>query len=507
MKINNNMSALFTLNELNRNSNKLGKVAKKAASGMKINSAGDDASGYSISEKMRVQLRALAQNVENVQTGRNMVAVAEGGIQEIIENLRYIKEKAINAANDHNTDADRALIQKEVDARLEEINDIASSTNYNGRVLLNGDYGEGKVRGVSIAPGYNMKANTLTNLTSAFTIVGGDGQETSDPAYQTMKFHNIAGNKAYMDTVGYDDTVLKVDFSGAGAPSGSLSYPASFDGQGFCMGCWACQAYINIVFDAGMRPYESLVVLDDTGETAAGEHSSNQTNWSYSYVIGIKGATDSESLSKAFYDGVIAANDKENSCPEGWDVTVNKDGEGYFGYPWDWTHNTRIAYENGQVLMKRETTFPWVFYDAGAFGVDIQRDTEQPKLTIHTGTKSSQNIHLIVNDMRTKALGLETLSLHNQGKAEATISTVDAAIEYALDESTRLGAYQARLEQTEANLVTSNENTAAAESVIRDADMAKTMMEYAKYNILQQASQSMLAQANQMLDGVLELLQ
>ena len=89
MKINNNMSALFTLNELNRNGNKLGKVAKKAASGMRINSAGDDASGYSISEKMRVQLRALSQNIENVQTGRSMMAIAEGGIQEIIENLRY----------------------------------------------------------------------------------------------------------------------------------------------------------------------------------------------------------------------------------------------------------------------------------------------------------------------------------------------------------------------------------------------------------------------------------
>ncbi|MBQ5651796.1 MAG: flagellin, partial [Selenomonadaceae bacterium] len=116
MKLNNNMAALFALNELNRNSNRLGKAAKKAAAGLKLNSAGDDASGYSISEKMRVQLRALSQDVENVQTGRNMVAVAEGGIQEIIENLRYIKEKAINAANDHNTDAVRAFIQKEVDA-------------------------------------------------------------------------------------------------------------------------------------------------------------------------------------------------------------------------------------------------------------------------------------------------------------------------------------------------------------------------------------------------------
>ena len=507
MKINNNMAALSVLNELNRNSNKLGCMAEKAASGVCINFAGDDASGYSISEKMRVQLRSLAQDVENVQTGRNMVAVAEGGIQEIIENLRYIKEKAINAANDHNTDADRAFIQKEVDARLEEINDIASSTTYNGRILLNGDYGEGKVLGVSVKPGYSMAANTLNNLTSAFSIVGGDGQETSDPAYQVMKFNNIVGNKAYQDTVGYDDTVLKVDFSGAGAPSGSLSYPASFDRQGFCMGCWACKAYINIVFDASMRPSESVVVLDDTGETAAGEHSANQVNWSYSYVIGIKGATDEKSLSKAFYDGVIAANDKENSCPEGWDVTVNKDGEGYFGYPWDWTHNTRIAYEDGQVLLKRETTFPWVFYDAGAFGVDIQRDANQPTLNIHTGVKASQNIALTINDMHTRALGIEGLSLRSRGKAEAALSTIDSAIEYALDENTRMGAYQARLKQTEANLVTSNENTTAAESVIRDADMARTMMEYAKYNVLQQASQSMLAQANSLPDGVLGLLQ
>ena len=94
MKINNNMGAVFVLNELNRNGNKLGKAAKRAASGMKINSAGDDASGYSISEKMRVQIRALSQNIENVQTGRSMMAIAEGGIQEIVENLHYIKRTA-----------------------------------------------------------------------------------------------------------------------------------------------------------------------------------------------------------------------------------------------------------------------------------------------------------------------------------------------------------------------------------------------------------------------------
>ena len=176
MKINNNMSALFTLNELNRNGNKLGKVAKKAASGMRINSAGDDASGYSISEKMRVQLRALSQNIENVQTGRSMMAIAEGGIQEIIENLRYIKEKAINAANDTNTDKDRSIIQKEVDQRLNQIDDIAAQTNYNGKYLLNGDYKQIKPhsQSVIVSDGNDSKIrqNTVTNLLGAFSIVG-----------------------------------------------------------------------------------------------------------------------------------------------------------------------------------------------------------------------------------------------------------------------------------------------------------------------------------------------
>ena len=95
MKINNNIAALSVLNELNRNSNKLGCMAEKAASGVCINFAGDDASGYSISEKMRVQLRSLAQDVENVQTGRNMVAVAEGGFRRLLKTYDISRKRRL----------------------------------------------------------------------------------------------------------------------------------------------------------------------------------------------------------------------------------------------------------------------------------------------------------------------------------------------------------------------------------------------------------------------------
>ena len=136
----NNMLSQSVLNELNRNNNKLSKTLRQVASGMKINSAQDDSAEFSISEKMRVQIRGLEQDVQNVKTGKSMLEVASGGIESIIEELRNIKELAINAANDHNTDADRAVLQKDFDQKMANIDDIATTTNYNGKPLLDGTY-------------------------------------------------------------------------------------------------------------------------------------------------------------------------------------------------------------------------------------------------------------------------------------------------------------------------------------------------------------------------------
>ena len=140
MTIMNNTGAMLTLGQLNKNISKVGKELKKASSGMKLNSAGDDASGYAISEKMRVRLRGLNQDEQNVKNGKSLLHVAEGGIQNIVDELRSLKELALNSANDHNTDLDRATIQKEFDSRKANINDIASETNYNGKILLDGTY-------------------------------------------------------------------------------------------------------------------------------------------------------------------------------------------------------------------------------------------------------------------------------------------------------------------------------------------------------------------------------
>ena len=145
MIINNNSAAMMTLGELNKNISRAGKDLKKLASGERITSAGDDASGYSISERMRVRIRALEQNEVNVQNGQALLHVAEGAIQSQIELMKTIKQKVIDADNDTNTDIDRQTIQKEINHSYQEIEDIAQETNYNGVRLLVGDKVEEKV--------------------------------------------------------------------------------------------------------------------------------------------------------------------------------------------------------------------------------------------------------------------------------------------------------------------------------------------------------------------------
>ena len=139
MTVLNNAATMLTLGTLNKNASSLGKQLRKVATVTKINSAGDGASEYSISERMRVRIRALEQDAANVQTGRSMLNVAAGAIQEQLEIMKNIKAKVLDANNDTNTDIDRLTIQKEISQGFEQVHDIAYETNYNGKLLLVGD--------------------------------------------------------------------------------------------------------------------------------------------------------------------------------------------------------------------------------------------------------------------------------------------------------------------------------------------------------------------------------
>ena len=168
MSLLNNSAAMMSLGELNKNITKIGKALAKVSSGQRIVGASDDTATFAISEKMREQIRSLEQDIQNVQNGSALFKIAHNGIEKIVEELRSLKELAINAANDSNTDKDREIIQKEFDQRRATIDEIAQWTTYNGKTLLDGTYAKGALTHKTILG--NVETRTVVTGTRIETI-------------------------------------------------------------------------------------------------------------------------------------------------------------------------------------------------------------------------------------------------------------------------------------------------------------------------------------------------
>ena len=213
MIVKNNMSAINTLNTLNKNSSALSKSLQKVSSGMKINSAADDASGYAISERMRVQIRSLDQANQNTQNGSSMMKVAEGAVSSTVDILKTLKEKVINAANDTNTDADRATIQKELDQSIDQIDDNANVT-FNGKYLVDGSKNTASKATYTALTNQSLATDTTadTKLT-ALKSRSGDGLELASTDKLTVSY--VQAGKTYSTTFEVGDKTLQEVFSAA----------------------------------------------------------------------------------------------------------------------------------------------------------------------------------------------------------------------------------------------------------------------------------------------------
>lgn len=586
MSILNNTVSMLSLGELNKNISAFGKQQKKLASGMRINSAGDDASGYAISEKMRAHIRTLDQDRLNVRTGSSLLRVADGGINNIVDELRNLKELAINAANDHNTDADRAIIQKEFDQKKANIDDIATTTNYNGKMLLDGRYyrtvrssqvSSGRFEGVAVNSTTGLFANT-SGLVSLTVPANGKFPESGATW--------INGEQVLE---GPPNTNFNLDFSGATRDGAALNLPDDMDGQGFYVVCagedsgagltgfqrWeGCASSHAFIFDASMSV--GSYRINQGPEQGDGMHTTAMT-------VGIAGVTNPADLAKALYEGVAAASGYSYTGGPGGDVNVTASGNSVAIQ----SYSDRITFNrNPDDTYSMSRSYGMWIYE-GFPQISANSVVDYNPLVIHHGTKSAQALNVYINDMHAKSLkspipdatdvdrllnlmpgssyadyqnalqaandhelstkveimddimndlavndpdfarsstykeyteyksiintasgmSLDDIDVTTQKNANIAIRVMDGAIEYALNEATTVGAYISRLEYTEDNIVTANENSVAAESVIRDADMAKEMAGFTKANILSQASQSMLAQANQNSGQVMSLLQ
>ena len=492
MKIANNSSALSTLNQLNQNNSQLNKALSKVSTGQKINSAADDASSFGISEQLRVLIRALDQDYQNVQNGSTMLKTAHGGIQEIIDELRSLKELAINAANDSNTDSDRAILQRDLEQKRDNIDDIATMTNYNTKPLLDGTY-------TNTAYKYTLG---WTDLAESFSPGSPNCEQVS--VTETGYGHGIVPNISFMGT-GYRWTNSPL----ANIPWAEESdYPHEADfaikmsftsiNKGFSILCGECDQYINFKFDESLGNSDSFrkTVSSGDSDSDGDDEDNSATNYddSIEYTIGIAGISGAEDLAKYIFEGVKAIDGEEYTTTSGGAEIAMLALK----------HTVNVMSMNGEYYFTKESTPEFCIYSAL---VNEGDGDEFNGLTIHHGARSNQATNFYINDMHSTSLGIDRAEVTTRSKATSAISVIDTAIEYALNEITYVGAFLQRLDFTGANITQALESSQGTESTIRDADMAKEMTEYTKFNVLSQASQSMLAQANQSMSGVLSLLQ
>lgn len=450
MVVKNNMSAINTLNTLNKNHSALSKSLQKVSSGMRINSAADDASGYAISERMRVQIRSLDQDNRNTQNGNSMMKVAEGAVSSTVEILKTLKEKVINAANDTNTDSDRQQIQKELDQSIDQINDNANVT-YNGKYLVDGSHNR-RVGTSAEAP-----TDVKTHLTN---------ESLDAKTSWTSKFSDLCNRN------GESLNIQSTDMVTISVVNEGKTYTTSFQA--------------NTALSTGFT-------------TKLDEALSGQKKFSASKATGLETASSSAEI------GMGPSATKVSTADLGTALTLSSKTAGVKGQISGLTIS--ITDSNGNINKSANACL-----DNFTESIRAQNKSADNAIVLQTGTKANQAIKIGLTDMRAQALGLQgadgsTLNVSTQKNANAAINVLDNAIQKALDQQTTIGAIESRLEYTSTNLTTASENVTASESTIRDADMAKEMTEYTKNNVLLQAAQSMLAQANQNSSSVLSLLQ
>ena len=434
MVVKNNMSAISTLNTLNKNSSALSKSLEKVSSGMKINSAADDASGYAISERMRVQIRSLDQANSNTQNGSSMMKVAEGTVSSTVDILKTLKEKVINAANDSNTDDDRATIQKELDQSIDQINDNANVT-FNGKYLVDGSHNS-KVAGTTTALTNESLSSATTSTTNFSAMNDRNGNSLNITSMDTVTISFVKEGATYTTSVSAGSTSLSGLITAANSQAGGSAFATAI-ATGSSIGKNAAGDTVSTA-DGG----NALTI------SAAGTGISNQISGITISVTNTSGA-------------------------------VNKSANAVLD---NFTEKVRA-----------------------------QNDSTDNAISLQVGSKANQTIKVGLTDMRAEALGLQsssgaTIQIGTQKQANAAINVLDNAVQKALDQQTTIGSVESRLDYTSSNLTTASENVQSSESTIRDADMAKEMTNYTKNNVLLQAAQSMLSQANQNSSSVLSLL-
>lgn len=470
MRIANNLMAMNAHRQLMVNQGGVAKSIEKLSSGLRINRAGDDAAGLAISEKMRGQIRGLNQAIRNAQDGISLIQTAEGALAETHSILQRMRELAVQAANDTNTEVDRGEIQKEIDQLAVELTRIANTTEFNTKTLLDGTF-----KGT-----FHIGANQGQNLTLAINDMSADALGVAGDAegLQVGEQSAVISENVNLGNVAVDD--------GATYTVEKLATPQTLtvqDGQ-VEVGYVLKDADGNIVAVGdtdGVKYYIADEAKSDLNDL---EFTQNDATVSFGAVAVVSGTV---TVSAADTGGNPITLTADSAVVRFVDSTLK---------PGDYTvvdDNHALVPEGSYGLIDSAGNLVAQSADGEAWQDILGNDLFSFNLSGHVGETFT-------------VTGAGGIDVSTQAAADRAITIINDAIETVSAERSKLGALQNRLEHTIANLGASAENLQAAESRIRDVDMAKEMMEFTKYQILQQASTAMLAQANLAPQSVLQLL-
>ena len=481
MIVQQNMQALNANRMFRTSKKRTAKTAEKLISGYKINRSADDAAGLSISEKMRKQIRGLTQAGANVEDGISAVQVAEGALVEVLDMLQRMGEISIDAANGVNSETDRSYMQMEMDQISQEIDRIAESTKFNRTYLLNGDIKGEKEADFSYLMGAVTKPAEVTMSVSPLVgIQANVAFNTGVPTAEQNELAKLMSSQGVSIST-YDGTNGEMQFSmelnGSEAKSNYTVISTGEDNK------------FKITNQAGVLVAEIDLSVEDDVKS------------------GYNGTLTAHNLSAA---------ESKDELFSLYDVNGNSRPANALGKYF-------TADNAGGSLEPKGRPEARTVYDALGKEVDLTKiNTPEPrisasndkvnalKVSFHVGADGTSNNRIDVNiePMNSKSLGINGLKVDGTDgtNAAGAVDTISAAIERIASQRATLGAAQNRLEHTAKNLDNVVENTTASESQIRDADMAEEMVKYSNANILSQAGESMLSQANQSNDGVLALL-
>ena len=461
MVVQHNLTAMNANRMLGITTGQQAKSSEKLSSGYRINRAADDAAGLTISEKMRKQIRGLDQASTNAQDGVSAVQTAEGALTEVHSMLQRMNELAVQASNGTNSEADRQAIQDEIDQLTTEIDRVAETTKFNEIYLLKGDDGTKKKYMAGHDAGLK---GTLTDgaTTATFTM---DELEAGDK-------YNIGG-KEY--TIGATAAEAKALYASV-ATDGTET--VTINGKAYTVQDTTPDATANEISKADL---DDLVDAGGCTVEYAGKSLTVMTDG------------DSDDIDDA--NETIISADKAYALINAELTAANSIG---------------VVNENGDVasVTTGTPTDGKVEFTITKGYADVAKTLS---FNLHVGADAdmTNKISVDIDSMDSASLGVKGLNVADDSGIAATyaIDAIADAVATVSAQRSALGAVQNRLEHTIANLDNVVENTTAAESRIRDTDMAEEMVEYSKNNILAQAGQSMLAQANQSTQGVLSLLQ